>query len=209
MRSLPFDLAPVIAVSSAEPGTTEGPETGRDRICRGWHAVCERILDHRPGAVAVETYQGVDVDRILQELHAAAGSTESPPDIPQRRAGRLLNVAMKAAVLRRLSIVMNQHWNQNAHPWQAARESRRCRDARLTPSPADLGQPRTAGRYPATGRALREHFPIRLHLGCLPGLPIGKTVSRAELLQENSDPEQVASDQSRRSYGRGTSQESP
>lgn len=64
MKRSTFDLAPVIPV----PGTTE------NEIACGWKKVVRRILDHAPGTVAIETYQGVDVDRIFAELQGAASS---------------------------------------------------------------------------------------------------------------------------------------
>lgn len=72
MSSNTFDLAPAIPVPIMELlGSPERGMTGT-LISRGWAAVIERILDHAPGTVSIETYQGVDVDRILAELHGAA-----------------------------------------------------------------------------------------------------------------------------------------
>lgn len=61
MTNVPFDLTPTIAV----------PDTTDARISRGWEAVARQILDHASGTVAIESYQGVDVDRIVSELRGA------------------------------------------------------------------------------------------------------------------------------------------
>ncbi len=68
-----FDRHPAIRVSS-----------GGDKVVSGWRDIIGRILDSASGSVvAIETYQGVDVDRIRDEI-AAADSTISVIDTRSR-----------------------------------------------------------------------------------------------------------------------------
>ena len=59
-----FERSPAVEVSA-----------GGDNVVCGWNDICSRILDSAPGAVvAIETYQGVDVDRLRDEISAVDGA---------------------------------------------------------------------------------------------------------------------------------------